>query len=431
MHKALASFSVWAGHFAQPFAKQKFTRVQHPTVVILVTSPADNTRIREEKKSMKAKALKYLLLGISLLVTRDAAVFAQDAPLGPSVVASGRVTEAIAPAPAGFSEDLTSISLTSSKLLKIDAVLGIKDGTPKDKFIREIWQVTWRAGDPIDLYIIRPADVPKPPVILYLYSYPDGTDRFSNPQWCEGVTSRGFAAVGFVSAYTGHRLEYHAPKKWFVSELQESLATTTHDVQMILNFLDSRADLNMSRVGMFGEGSGGAVAILASAADPRIKVVQVLGPWGDWPDWLAQSRLISENERAAMLKPEFLQSVSTLDPLQWLPKIKAESFRMETVETYHMVPEICTKKLEGAAPKTARVDDFGDSRAMILKMSSEGDLFGWIKTQLADDAKRTTPFEESERIHHYPAAAGDPTAKSLMAPPPTPPTAEDKPAAKP
>ena len=241
-----------------------------------------------------------------------------------------------------------------------------------------------------------------PPVILYLYSYPDGTDRFNNAQWCEGVTSRGFAAVGFASALTGHRAEYHPPKEWFVSELPESLATTTHDVQMILNFLQSLGDFDMNRVGMFGEGSGGAIAILASAADPRIKVVQVLGPWGDWPDWLAKSKVVPDDERAIYLKPEFLKSVAPLDPVQWIPKVQAESFRLQNVVTYQMVPEICTKKIEAAASKTARIDDFGDSRAMIFRMSAEGDLFGWMKTQLQPGAKRTAPIEEAERIHNYP-----------------------------
>jgi acetyl esterase/lipase len=72
--------------------------------------------------------------------------------------------------------------------------------------------------------------------------------------------------------------------KWFVSELQEALATSTHDVQMVLNYLAKRGDLDMSRIGMFGQGSGGAIAILSAAADSRIVALDVLDPWGDWPD---------------------------------------------------------------------------------------------------------------------------------------------------
>ena len=36
-------------------------------------------------------------------------------------------------------------------------------------------------------------------------------------------------------------------------------------------------------------GSGAAIAILAAAIDPRLKALDLVDPWGDWPDWLAKS----------------------------------------------------------------------------------------------------------------------------------------------
>src|ERR1700734_1539970 len=135
-------------------------------------------------------------------------------------------------------------------------------------------------GDPIDLYIIRPKGIAKAPLILYLYSYPSETDRFRNNEYCARLTKDGFAAIGFVSALTGQRYANRPMKEWFVSELQESLGSSVHDVQMILNYLSTRDDLDMSRVGMFGVGSGGTIAILAAAVDPRIKAIDVIDPWG-------------------------------------------------------------------------------------------------------------------------------------------------------
>ena len=105
-------------------------------------------------------------------------------------------------------------------------------------------------------------------------------------------------------------------KQWFLSELQESLATSAHDVQMVLNYLASRDDLDMDRVGMFAQGSGASIAILASAVDPRIKVLEALDPWGDWPTWMARSPFVPEQERADYLKPEFQKKIDTLEPLE-------------------------------------------------------------------------------------------------------------------
>ena len=303
-----------------------------------------------------------------------------------------------------FHENWDSLTLNGSKLLPTEVVFGGKYDIPGNAFVRELYQLSWRPGDALDLYIVRPRGVAKPPVVLYLYSFPQDTERFKNDHWCGMTTSGGYAAVGFVSALTGHRAERRPPKEWFVSELQESLATSAHDVQMVLNYLATRGDMDMDRVGMFGQGSGGAIGILASAADPRIKALDVLTPWGDWPTWLAKSKLIEEDERAKYVAPEFLARVAPLDPLQWLPKVRARSVRIQNVRADGGVPDTIEEKIEGAAPDIAEINQFGDSRALV-PAAAGGRLLDWIKAQLQPDAKATLAAAKSERIHFYPAKA--------------------------
>src|SRR5262249_42588244 len=151
-------------------------------------------------------------------------------------------------------------------------------------------------------------------------------------EFCRALTQNGFAAVGFVSALTGPRYQNRPQKKWFISELEESLGSSVHDVQMILNYLASRGDLDTDRVGMWGDGSGASIALMAAAVDSRIKALDLLDPWGDWPDWLAKSTLIPEDERADYLKPEFLNKLAGLDPVKWLPQLKTENVRLQYIE---------------------------------------------------------------------------------------------------
>src|SRR5271167_585980 len=185
-------------------------------------------------------------------------------------------------------EDWSTPSLKGSEFGDAEPLVGeLDDKDPA--FTREITRVQWRAGDPIDLYIIKPTGVKKPPVILYLYSFPSENDRFLNPEFCKFLTRNGFAAIGFSAALTGQRYHGRPMKQWFVSELQESLATSAHDVQLVLNYLATRDDLDIERVGIFGDGSGATIAILAAAVDQRIKTLDLLDPWGDWPDWIAKS----------------------------------------------------------------------------------------------------------------------------------------------
>jgi hypothetical protein len=139
----------------------------------------------------------------------------------------------------------------------------------------ELLQLQWRFGDPLDLYVMKPKTVARPAVILYLYGFPADTERFQDENFQRAVTKDGLAAVGFVSALTGHRYHDRPMREWFISELQESFAASAHDIQMILNYLQTRGDLDMSRVGMYAQGSGASIAILASAVDPRIGLYSI------------------------------------------------------------------------------------------------------------------------------------------------------------
>jgi len=96
-------------------------------------------------------------------------------------------------------------------------------------------------------------------------------------------------------------------KEWFISELQESMGSTTHDVQLIVDYLAARQDLSADQVAIFGQGSALRSPFLAAAADPRIRVLDLLNPWGDWPDWLKTSPVVPDEERARYLTPSSLK----------------------------------------------------------------------------------------------------------------------------
>lgn len=244
-------------------------------------------------------------------------------------------------------EDWTTPALSSSHLMPVAPVKFVDEHSG---YTVELVQLQWRWGDPLDVYVIKPKGVKNPPVILHLYGYPADTDAYKNEIFQTALTKDGFAAVGFVSALTGHRYHDRPMKEWFISELQESLATSAHDVQMILNYLATRGDLDMNRVAMFGQGSGASIAILASAVDPRIKVLDVLDPWGDWPTWMATSPFVPEDERAAYVKPEFLKKAAVLEPLDWLPKIQAKKFRLQQTIFETDTPKAIKEKLRSDVP---------------------------------------------------------------------------------
>jgi len=277
-------------------------------------------------------------------------------------------------------EDWSTPSLKGSDFAPTDPLTYETDRGAS--FTREITRVGWRPSDPIDLYVMRPIAARKVPVIIYLYSYPFEPDRFRDKNFCEFVTKDGFAAVGLATFLTGQRYHDRGMKDWFVSEMRESLATSAHDVQLILNYLATRSDLNldMDRVGIFGDGSGATIAMLAASVDSRIKTLDLLDPWGDWPEWMANSTLVPEKERAGFLKPEFLAGIADFDPVKVLPTLRTQKIRLREVTTVTVTPNEAKRKVEAAAPPNVEVIRYESGEDFRRAAVAQG--FDWIKRQL-------------------------------------------------
>ena len=178
-------------------------------------------------------------------------------------------------------------------------------------------------------------------------------------------------------------------KQWFVSELAESLGSSVHDVQFILNYLASRGDMDMDRVGMFGTGSGGAIAILAAQADPRIKTLDLLDPWGDWPDWMEFSPSVPDNERPRYLTQDFLKSVATLDPITYLPSLKARTIRLQQTLSEPITPKIVKERIAAALPDSGQVVKYANAEDLLKAWKTSG-LSGWIKQQMRPLAPKSS-----------------------------------------
>jgi hypothetical protein len=284
-------------------------------------------------------------------------------------------------------EDLSKASLSSSQL-HADPPELVEKAEKKD-FTREFFAVQWRPGDRIYLYVVLPAKIKKPPVAIYLYGHPSDTDRFQDDGWCQRTTSGGYAAVGLVPALTGQRYHDRPMKEWFLSELQEALGKSAHDVQMVLNYLTERGDVDMGNVGVFGVGAGGTIAVMAASVDSRIKAIDLLDPWGDWPIWMQKSAVIPDEERPAYIKPEFLKAVADFDPVKLLPGLKTPRIRLDQLnDDFASTPEEAKKQMEAALPAPAEHQRFETSMAFYAEVASGGRVFDWLKLQIkAADAK--------------------------------------------
>src|SRR5882757_138571 len=283
-------------------------------------------------------------------------------------------------APPSNAEDFSTASLATSQLHPEPPELVERSEEPG--YISEWLTVGWRADDPIYLYVVRPTGVKNPPVVIYLYDYPEETDAFRDDDWCALTTAGGYAAVGFVPALSGHRYQNRPMKEWFVSELQEALGKSAHDVQMVLNYLAERGDVDMNNVGMFGVGAGATIATAAASVDSRIRALDLFGPWGDWPMWMAKSNVVPEPERANYVKPEFLSRVAAFDPVALLPKMTTPRIRLTQSALGSGTPETAGQKIAAALPASAERHTVADSLQFDQVAVHGGSGLDWIKQQL-------------------------------------------------
>jgi len=277
-------------------------------------------------------------------------------------------------------EDWSNLSANRTQFSSPHALDG---GTQTQSgFTRQLLQVQWRQGDPIDLYIIRPANSIKPPVVLFLYSWPTDTDTFRSDAWCRNVTQHGFAAIGFVSALTGQRYHDRPWRETFVSELPETLGKTVHDIQLLLDYLQTRSDLDTTRAGIFGQGSGGTIALLAATVEPRLKAIDVIDPWGDWPDWFDSSPVIPDSERAHFTSQAYLSSVAPYDPIHVLSQLSGRPVRLEETALNPSTPIAAKAQLKNALPPTASYIAYANEADYRARAMEDGKILEWMQTHL-------------------------------------------------
>jgi dienelactone hydrolase len=89
----------------------------------------------------------------------------------------------------------------------------------------------------------------------------------------------GFAVLSLDAEYHGERVaknDYESPtglldKGWFVS-MRDMMIQTTIEYRRAIDYLESRSDIDTSKIGIIGYSMGGIMIFHLSAVDPRVKV---------------------------------------------------------------------------------------------------------------------------------------------------------------
>jgi dipeptidyl aminopeptidase/acylaminoacyl peptidase len=154
--------------------------------------------------------------------------------------------------------------------------------------VREHVAFSAQEGERVPGVLLKPRDgSSRRPVVILLHG--TGGSK-SDPQivkLSEALVARGFIAVAIDGRYHGERVRPGARSTEYVAAILRAYRTpgahpflydTVWDVMRLIDYLQTRPDVDAARIGVMGISKGGMETYLAAAADPRIAVaVPVIG----------------------------------------------------------------------------------------------------------------------------------------------------------
>jgi len=154
--------------------------------------------------------------------------------------------------------------------------------------VREHFAFSAQEGERVPGVLLKARDgTSRRPVVILLHG--TGGSK-SDPQivkLSEALVARGFIAVAIDGRYHGERARPGARSTEYLAAILQAyrrpgahpfLYDTVWDVMRLVDYLETRPDVDAARIGVMGISKGGMETYLAAAADPRIAVaVPVIG----------------------------------------------------------------------------------------------------------------------------------------------------------
>jgi dienelactone hydrolase len=142
--------------------------------------------------------------------------------------------------------------------------------------------ISTEANQRMPAIFLKPADV-KPgtrlPVVIILHG--TGGKKENNLGLAKTLAGRGFLAIAPDARYHGERCAKGTGTDDYYAAIAQAfkdgkshpwLFDTVYDVMRLIDYLQTRADVDSKRIGVIGFSKGGMETYLLSAADPRVAV---------------------------------------------------------------------------------------------------------------------------------------------------------------
>jgi predicted esterase len=153
--------------------------------------------------------------------------------------------------------------------------------TTSDRLIRTPFNFAAEAGVRVPGIMIKLATMNGPrPVVIAMHG--TGGNKETQIEYMERLARAGFLAVAIDGRYHGARSKAGTGSVEYIDAILQAFRDgkqkpfffdTAWDIMRLVDYLETRKDVDPKRIGLFGISKGGIEAYLAAAADTRIAVV--------------------------------------------------------------------------------------------------------------------------------------------------------------
>lgn len=153
--------------------------------------------------------------------------------------------------------------------------------TTANRLVRTPFSFVSEAGVRVPGIMIKLATLPGPrPVVIAMHG--TGGNKETQVEYLERLAQAGFLAVAIDGRYHGARSQAGTGSVEYIDAILRAFRDgkekpfffdTAWDIMRLVDYLETRKDVDAKRIGLFGISKGGIEAYLAAAADPRVAVV--------------------------------------------------------------------------------------------------------------------------------------------------------------
>ena len=99
---------------------------------------------------------------------------------------------------------------------------------------------------------------------------------------------------------------------------------------------------------------------------------------------MAKSKLVPENERTDLLKPQRLQALEPLDPIHWLSILNGRLLKLDEALYENNTPAEAKAKIEAALPAHALLVRYPTQADFDKNAIADGQLVRWLQSRIKD-----------------------------------------------